>query len=165
MNSNFLERIAVPVRLSFPVIAVTTFEFARANKLMHEAANLAGKHFIEMKYKDSISPNFFSKLVNEVKSEAQNMASQKEYSHMKEEILSRDGIVVYDQFYHERLRTQPDSAASLRASLTRLEELGINYVIATKESMNDEFAYNVALPAMEDSEIAEILDSALIPFK
>ncbi|EJC7175959.1 AAA family ATPase [Vibrio parahaemolyticus] len=163
-GTNFLERIVVPVRLSFPVIAISTFEFARANKVMHDAANRAGKHYTVIGFKESISPRYFTQLIDKVKTEANQLANKPENKHIKDQILSRDGVVVYDQFYHERLRTQPDSAAGLRASLTKLEELGINYVIASKEPMSDEFAYNVTLPAMDDAEIEEILDSAVIPF-
>lgn len=113
-----------------------------------------------MDFKENPSPGFFKKLVSTSESDAKDQAAKAKNREEKITIQNRKGVVVFDQFYHERLKAMPDSAAALRASLDQLEVLGINYVIASKDPINEEFAYNVTLPTMNTEEISKVLDNA-----
>ncbi|MEZ8733883.1 AAA family ATPase [Vibrio sp. 10N.239.312.D08] len=159
-DQDFNSRIVTPLRLSFPVIALNTFEYSRAAEVMLKASHQASKHFCKMDFKEKPSPGFFKSLVSSSESDAKDQAAKAKSKEEKKAIQNRKGVVIFDQYYHERLKAMPDSAAALRASLDQLEVLGINYVIASKDPINEEFAYNVTLPTMNTEEISKVLDDA-----
>lgn len=139
MNDEIIQRLEIPIKLSFPVISVNTFELARAETVFSQVSQKVGKHFLVMPFKRLPDPNSIKSMLDEAKK------------------LERRGLVIFDTYFHERCRANPETLPALKASLTYLENEGINYIIAGKEPLNDEFVYHIELPAMSTAEIIELI--------
>ncbi|MCS0096615.1 AAA family ATPase [Vibrio cholerae] len=138
-NQKYMEQLAVPIKLSFPVINVSTFELGRAETVFELVAKNVGKAFVKMPFKKLPDPNTLKAFVAEATKDNKN------------------GVVVFDTFFHERMKANHETMPALKSSLFYLENEGINYIIAGKETMSDEFVYHIDLPAMDDEEIIELL--------
>jgi predicted AAA+ superfamily ATPase len=134
-----MSRLEIPVKLSFPVISVTTFELARAEIVFSTVAKNVGKRFEVMPFKKLPDPPTIKAMV-----EAANKDGDR-------------GVVIFDTFFHERMKANPETMPALKSALVHFEANGVNYVIAGKETLNDEFVYHVDLPAMNHDEIVDLL--------
>lgn len=135
-----LNRLEIAIKLSFPVISINTFELARAEQLFKEVSNSVGKGFAKMKFKALPDPSTLKSIVDE----------HSKKGHDK-------GVVIFDPYFFDRVKLNPEVMPALKSTLDYMEQEGINYVVAGKESMSDEFAYHVDLPSMNDGEIKDLL--------
>lgn len=125
-----MDKLEIPIKLSFPVINVSTFELGRAESVFSEIAKKVGKHFIVMPFKKLPDPGTMKAMADEAKK------------------ASKNGLVVFDTFFFDRQRASPETLPALKSSLIYLENEGINYIIAGKDVFNEEFVYHIDLPAM-----------------
>lgn len=139
MQTNSIEQLEIPIRLSFPVINVNTFELSRAEAVFAATAANVKKHFVVMQFKQLPDPIYIKKIADEADQAKLN------------------GAVIFDPFFFERSRVNYDAAPALKASLNAMEHHGINYIIAGKDQLNEEFVYHLELPAMQQSEIIELI--------
>ncbi|RJX82289.1 ATP-binding protein [Pseudomonas sp. LS-2] len=135
------DRISTPLKLAFPVVAIETFELARSAQVIESVANDLKKRFMAMPFKQVPDPGFIAKVAGESKEGVR-------------------GTVIYDPYFFDRQRLNAETLPSLKASLVALEQHGITYVIAGRDSLAEEFVYHIELPAMDQSEIVEVLKSA-----
>lgn len=133
------ESLVIPVRLSFPVINITTFELARAEIVTEQVAKDVGKLWVKMPFKLLPTPDKLKDFLEKAKKE--NLA----------------GVVIFDSFFFDRQKANPETIPALKSSLFYLEQEGINYIIAGKEQFNEEYVYHVDLPPMELDEIVELV--------
>lgn len=140
-NDEVLGQLTLPLKLSFPVIKVQTFEIARAELALEDAAKKVGKHFHKMEFQQIPSPPEIQKIANEA------------------EKNNKEGTVIFDSFFFDRQKSNPGNMPALRASLFYLENLGINYVIAGKDPFNEEYVYHITLPPMNNSEITALVET------
>lgn len=138
-NSQQLEKLEIPIKLSFPVINVNTFELGRAESVFSDIAKKVGKHFVVMPFKKLPDPPSLKAYAEEAKKDQQK------------------GVVVFDTYFFDRQRANPETMPALKASLTLLENEGINYIIAGKDLLSEEFVYHLDLPAMSNADILELL--------
>lgn len=136
-----MDKLEIPIKLSFPVINVSTFELGRAESVFSDIAKKVGKHFIVMPFKKLPDPGTMKAMVDESKKSSKN------------------GVVVFDTFFFDRQRANPETLPALKSSLTYLENEGINYIIAGKDVFNEEFVYHIDLPAMSNQEILKLLQT------
>ena len=134
-----MDKLEIPIKLSFPVINVSTFELSRAENVFSEIAKKVGKHFIVMPFKKLPDPGTMKTIADEAKK------------------ASKNGVVVFDTFFFDRQRANPETLPALKSSLIYLENEGINYIIAGKDVFNEEFVYHIDLPAMSNQEILTLL--------
>ncbi|MER4495910.1 ATPase, partial [Klebsiella pneumoniae] len=113
-----MDKLEIPIKLSFPVINVSTFELGRAESVFSDIAKKVGKHFIVMPFKKLPDPGTMKAMVDESKKSSKN------------------GVVVFDTFFFDRQRANPETLPALKSSLTYLENEGINYIIAGKDVFN-----------------------------
>ncbi|PNQ48850.1 ATPase, partial [Vibrio agarivorans] len=71
----------------------------------------------------------------------------------------KSGVVVFDTFFYDRQKANPETLPALKSSLTYLENEGINYIVAGKDVLNEEFVYHIDLPAMSNDEILTLLQT------
>ncbi|WP_343177094.1 ATP-binding protein [Pseudomonas sp. 4810-S13] len=140
-NEALNDRINTPLKLAFPVVAIETFELARAAQVISAAATDLKKHFLAMPFKQVPDPGFIAKVAGEAPKDSR-------------------GAVIFDQYFFDRQRLNAETLPSLKASLAALEQHGITYVIAGRDSLAEEFVYHIDLPAMDQAEIVEVLMSA-----
>lgn len=133
------EQLEIPIRLSFPVINVCTFELSRAEYVFSEVAFKVQKGFRVMPFKQLPDPNYIKSLVAEAEKNSQK------------------GVVIFDPHFFDRMKANIETAPALRASLNHMEQNGVNYVIAGKEQLNEEYVYFLDLPPMAESEIVELI--------
>ncbi|MGU5541978.1 AAA family ATPase [Aeromonas hydrophila] len=138
-NAQQLEKLEIPIKLSFPVINVNTFELGRAESVFSDIAKKVGKHFVVMPFKKLPDPPSLKAYAEEAKKDKQK------------------GVVVFDTYFFDRQRSNPETMPALKASLTLLENEGINYIIAGKDLLSEEFVYHLDLPAMSNADILELL--------
>lgn len=141
-NSSKLDKLEIPIKLSFPVINVNTFELGRAEIVLEEVARKQGKSFIKMPFKKLPTPDTFKTFVDEVK---------------KNKDSESKGIVVFDAFFFDRQKANPETVPALKSSIFYLENEGINYIVVGKETFNDEYVYHVDLPPMSEDEITSLI--------
>jgi AAA+ superfamily predicted ATPase len=139
MTTNAIEQLEIPIRLSFPVINVNTFELSRAEAVFAATAANVKKEFLVMTFKQLPEPNYIKKIA----SDAEQRGAR--------------GVVVFDPFFFERSRVMSETGPALKASLNEMERHGINYIIAGKDQLNEEYVYHLDLPAMQQSEIIELI--------
>ena len=138
---NALERLEIPLRLTFPVISCQTFEVGRAESVFQKVASKIGQQG-----KPFESVNFqFLPMPKNIESAA------KKHGDM--------GVVIFDQYFFDRMKVNPETLPALKASLKQLENLGVNYVICGKESLKEEFVYHITLPPMQQDDIVELIKS------
>ncbi|MGL6005876.1 AAA family ATPase [Aeromonas sobria] len=138
-NTQQFEKLEIPIKLSFPVINVNTFELGRAESVFAEIAKKVGKRFVVMPFKKLPDPVSLKAFAEEAKKDQQK------------------GVVVFDTYFFDRQRANPETMPALKASLTLLENEGINYIIAGKDLLSEEFVYHLDLPAMSNADILELL--------
>ncbi|MBW6123082.1 AAA family ATPase [Pseudomonas aeruginosa] len=133
------DSLDIPIRLSFPVISINTFELSRAESAVRDSAKRLKKGFKLMEFKALPSPNFFTELAGKASGDDLN------------------GVVVLDRFFFDRAKVNPEAIPALKASIEELERHGINYIIAGRDYVNEEFVYHLDLPPMEQEEITSLL--------
>ncbi|HCG2921391.1 TPA: AAA family ATPase [Klebsiella pneumoniae] len=138
-NTQQLEKLEIPIKLSFPVINVNTFELGRAESVFAEIAKKVGKYFVVMPFKKLPDPVSLKAFAEEAKKD------------------QKKGVVVFDTYFFDRQRANPETMPALKASLTLLENEGVNYIIAGKDLLSEEFVYHLDLPAMSNADILELL--------
>ncbi|MND15734.1 ATP-dependent zinc metalloprotease FtsH [compost metagenome] len=138
-NAQQFEKLEIPIKLSFPVINVNTFELGRAESVFAEIAKKVGKLFVVMPFKKLPDPVSLKAFAEEAKKD------------------QKKGVVVFDTYFFDRQRANPETMPALKASLTLLENEGINYIIAGKDLLSEEFVYHLDLPAMSNADILELL--------
>ena len=138
-EKNILDRLEVPVKLSFPVINVCTFETSRAEIIFEQVSKNVGKHFVKMPFMKLPTQETLKAFVDEA--EKANLA----------------GVVVFDAYFTERQKSNTAAMPALKSALFYLENKGINYIIVDKDPFNEEFVYHVELPPMDDNEIKELI--------
>lgn len=62
-----MDKLEIPIKLSFPVINVSTFELGRAESVFSDIAKKVGKHFIVMPFKKLPDPGTMKAMVDESK--------------------------------------------------------------------------------------------------
>lgn len=139
-KSSDYDALEIAVRLSFPVININTFEMSRAESVVEKVADAIGKGFVKMPFKKLPTPDTLHSFVS--------ATTRKDTS---------NGIVVFDPFFFDRQKANPDTVPALKSSLPMLESEGINYVVASKDPFNEEFVYHIELPPMSSDEIEELL--------
>lgn len=137
------EKLHTAIRLSFPVINVLTFETARAAMAMEKIADQTGKAFIEAQFKELPTRAYLQRLLDEGKKKKSD----------------NKGLVVFDQFFFDRSRINPETLPALKSSLDFMENQGINYVVTGRDSIPDEFVYHVQLAPMTDTEITDLIQT------
>lgn len=135
------DRISIPLMLAFPVVAINTFEMSRAIQVVAAAAKERKKTFETMPFKQVPSPDYIKNLAG------------------KAEKGSR-GTVIFDQYFFGRNKSNPENLPSLKASLAAIEELGVTYVIAGRDTLSEEFVYHIDSPPMDQQEVIDVLLSA-----
>lgn len=140
------EHFIQPIKLSFPVIHITTFEPGRAEIIIREATKYAGKSFAKMPLKVIPNPNEIKKLIAEAKDEAKSNKSQFK------------GIVIFDQFFFDRQKLNPENLPALKSSINDIEAEGANYIVASRETFSEDFVYSMDLEGMSQSEILNLID-------
>jgi len=140
-NNQKTDKLEIPIKLSFPVISVSTFELGRAESVFSKVAEKVGKHFFVMPFKKLPDPNTMKSLVDDAKKNG------------------KSGVVVFDTFFYDRQKANPETLPALKSSLTYLENEGINYIVAGKDVLNEEFVYHIDLPAMSNDEILTLLQT------
>jgi len=110
------DRISIPLMLAFPVVAINTFEMSRAIQVVVAAAKERKKAFETMPFKQVPSPDY-----------VRNLAGKAE--------KGGRGLVIFDQYFFDRCKSNPENLPSLKASLTTIEELGVTYVIAGRDTL------------------------------
>lgn len=93
-----------------------------------------------MPFKQLPDPNFISNLAKDAKAKSDSA-----------------GVVIFDPYFFERSRVNSENLPALKAALSIMETHGVNYIIAGKEQLIEEFVYHIDLPAMETSEIIELV--------
>lgn len=144
--SSAAEHFVQPIKLSFPVIHIATYEPGRAELVIREAAKETGKAFAKMPLKATPNPNEFKRMLSEAKLGA------------KESKTDFKGLVIFDAFFFDRQRINPENLPALKSSINDLESEGANYIIASKEYLAEEFVYSMELEAMSDGEIFKLID-------
>ena len=134
-----IEQLEIPIKLSFPVLCVNTFELTRAESVFEDVAARVGKHFERMPFNKVPSPPAIEELVKKASKEG------------------KKGLVIFDPFFFDRQKTNPDNIPALKTSLVLLENEGVNYVVAGRDSLSEEFVYHITLPSMETQEIIDLL--------
>lgn len=137
-----LEKLEIPIKLSFPVINVNTFELGRAEIVLEEVAKRVGKAFVKMPFKKLPTPDTLKAFADESKKKNEGK-----------------GVVVFDTFFFDRQKANPETIPALKSSLFYLENEGINYIVVGKDPFNEEYVYHVDLPAMSDHEIKELIET------
>lgn len=127
-NQKYMDQLAVPIKLSFPVINVSTFELGRAETVFELVAKNVGKAFVKMPFNKLPDPNTLKAFVAEATKDNKN------------------GVVVFDTFFHERMKANHETMPALKSSLFYLENEGINYIIAGNYGHTPHSA-----PALRDS--------------
>lgn len=138
-EQNSIDKLEIPIRLSFPVLSVNTFEIGRAESVFSTIAGKVKKSFEVMPFKKLPDPNTMKSLVDTAKKHG------------------KQGVVVFDPYFFDRQKTNPETLPALKSSLVYLENEGVNYIIAGKESLSEEFAYHIDLPPMGIQEIKELM--------
>lgn len=133
------ERLLLPIKLSFPVIHVDTFELSRAADYFKSLAKEAGKHFVQVGYTQIPKPTLIQKITN-----------SKEHKDSK-------GTVMFDPFFFERAQSERETRPALKASLSELEKAGINYIIAGIGELTEEFVSRMSLPPLSVDEIIDVV--------
>lgn len=67
-----MDKLEIPIKLSFPVINVSTFELGRAESVFSEIAKKVGKHFIVMPFKKLPDPGTMKAMADEAKKASKN---------------------------------------------------------------------------------------------
>ncbi|RYY74459.1 MAG: AAA family ATPase [Gammaproteobacteria bacterium] len=142
------EHFVQPIMLSFPVIHIATFEPARAEIVVREATEKVGKVFINMPLKMLPNPVEIKKLIAQGKSDADKANNGKKFK----------GVVIFDAFFFDRQKLNPENLPSLKSSVGELETGGANYVIASRDSFSEEFVYSMDLQRMSLQEIYSLID-------
>lgn len=145
MSSSSYEKLEIPIKLSFPVIGVNTFEMSRAEIVLEEVAKKVGKAFVKMQFKALPNPKAIEKLLSDAQNEAKKGDSE------------CHGLVIFDPFFFDRQKANPETLPALKSSLFMMENQGVNYIIAGKDNLNEEYVYHVDLPSMVMSEIHELI--------
>lgn len=135
------EKLATAIKLSFPVINLVTFETARAAATVEAQAKSAGKAYIAAPFKSLPTPDGLKRLMEDARKGAS----------------VEKGLVVFDQFFFDRQRSNPETLPALKSSLEFMESQGINYVVAGRDSLTDEFVYHVQLAQMDEAEIVDLV--------
>lgn len=142
LSLSMTEKLEIPLRLTFPVISLNTFEIARSELVLEQAAKNVGKAFVKMQFKSlPTEPTLKAMLNDKVKDDEK-------------------GIVILDPFFHDRQRANPETVPALKSSLFYLENHGINYVIVGRDPVNEEFVYHVDMPPMERDEIIALIQQS-----
>lgn len=139
---NDLDQLKMPIMLSFPVINIITFEPSRAALIIGDAAKEVGKHFFSMPFKETPNPAYIRQQYEIIE---------------KNNSKDNQGLVIFDQFFMERQRVNPETIPALKSSVLEMENNGINYIIVSKEAFDDEIAYRQKLPRISDENIIELL--------
>ena len=82
-NAQQLEKLEIPIKLSFPVINVNTFELGRAESVFSDIAKKVGKHFVVMPFKKLPDPPSLKAYAEEAKKDKQK------------------GVVVFDTYFFD----------------------------------------------------------------
>jgi hypothetical protein len=135
------DRISIPLMLAFPVVAINTFEMSRAIQVVDAAAKERKKTFESMPFKQVPSPDYIKNLAGKADKNGR-------------------GTVIFDQYFFDRSKANPENLPSLKASLATIEELGVTYVIAGRDALSEEFVYHIDLPPMDQQEVIDVLLSA-----
>ena len=135
------DRISIPLMLAFPVVAINTFEMSRAIQVVGSAAKERKKTFESMPFKQVPSPDYIKNLAGKADKNGR-------------------GTVIFDQYFFDRSKANPENLPSLKASLATIEELGVTYVIAGRDALSEEFVYHIDLPPMDQQEVIDVLLSA-----
>lgn len=156
LNQNTTEKLAIAIRLSFPVISISTFETARAAQVVKAVADSIvsssgaskgnaskSKPFIEAPFKFLPNIDGINRLLEE--------AAKKN--------PVDNGLVVFDAYYFDRAKSNPEALPALKSAVTHMEQKGVNYVICGKDTLNDEFVYHVQLPPMSNDEIVQLIET------
>jgi len=139
IDQHQIDKLEIPLKLSFPVINVSTFELGRAERVFKAVSEKIGKHFYVMPYSKVPNPNILKSILSDAKENSEN------------------GICIFDQFFTDRQKANPEALPALKSSLSFLENEGINYIIAGKSDLNEEFVYHIDLPAMSHDEIKNLI--------
>ena len=113
------EQLENPIRLSFPVINVSTFELSRAEYVYSEVTFKVQKGFRVMQFKQLPDPNYIKSLVTEAEKNSQK------------------GLVVFDPHFFVRIKANIGTEPTLKTSLRDTEQIGVNYLIAREEQINE----------------------------
>lgn len=132
-----IEKLENAVRLTFPVINIKTFENSRAKSTVRKVTEDLKKTFIEMPFKALPTMEVIEKLI---KGKENN-----------------NGYVIFDHFFFDRMKINHENLPSLKNNIKVLENMGINYVITSSETLNEEFVYHLELEDMTDKEIINLL--------
>lgn len=135
-----------PFRFGYPVINIRTHEHGRAEIYCATMAENIGKAFHRVGFKEV-----------PVEANLAKLAKAAEESYKKEEGKDCNGLIFFDAHFFERQKTQPHNLSSLRESVFALEELGINYVVASREPLKHEFVYYLEMPAMAIEEVVSLV--------
>lgn len=145
------DRLVMAVRISYPVIKLDTYECLRAEMAVEEAARRTDKLFVKARFK-------FLPTVEEVrKLHASAVEANNAEKNRAERIKEPKGLVIFDQYFFDRMRVMPDAMPALKSSLELLENDGINYVIAGRDALSEEFVYHVELRPMTQSETIDLV--------
>lgn len=131
------KKLGNAIKLSFPVIGINTFEMSRAEEVTEELANENGKAFVVMRFKELPAKTILEKK-------------------FKKEDLEK-GVVIFDPYFFDRKKVNHETMPALKSALLWMENNGINYVIASNESLSEEFVYHVELPEMSQEDIISLL--------
>ncbi|WP_449103044.1 hypothetical protein [Pseudomonas extremaustralis] len=107
-NEALNDRINTPLKLAFPVVAIETFELARAAQVISAAATDLKKHFLAMPFKQVPEPGFIAKVAGDAPKDSR-------------------GAVIFDQYFFDRQRLNAETLPSLKASLAP----GVRIVVAS----------------------------------
>ena len=135
------EKMTTAIRLSFPVINLITFESARASEFVRKTTEATGKFYAEMPFKSIPNGPTLEQMFQGAKKDGKEKA----------------GMVVFDAYFFERAKLNPEATPALKSALETMEQNGINYVIAGRDSLSEEFVYHVQMPAMSEDEISALL--------
>ncbi|HJE70254.1 ATP-binding protein [Pseudomonas oryzihabitans] len=139
-ENDVLERITAAFRCAFPVVALKTFEVARARAAVKKVAADLGRHYHEMPFKLVPDPN-------QIKQIAEGPEAKR-------------GVVIFDPYFQDRQRSSSENLPALKGSLGALEKYGVSYVIAGREGLSEEFVYHIDLPPMTRSEVIAVIKTA-----
>ncbi|MGI9292938.1 MAG: AAA family ATPase [Pseudomonadales bacterium] len=145
-GTDYAERLEMAIKLSYPVINVVTFEASRASVALEEITKGTSKAFVEMPFQKTPSQPTLKAMLSQAQSDYKEQGNGK-----------CKGMVVFDPYFMDRQRVNPETLPALRGSVFYMENEGINYIIVSKDSVSDETAYHVPLPPMRNDEIIELL--------
>lgn len=136
-----IDALQVPIKLSFPVINVSTFETSRAEIIFARVAESVGKAYHLMPFKKLPTAEYVQEILkSSVKGKEAN-----------------NGLVIVDTHFTERCKANVETMPSLRGAFNTLESNGVNYVIVDKDPINEEFVYHIDLPRMDQTEIIDLI--------